>query len=360
MPNLIVVEDHIPWFGAHTGYERLVDHLPDDLRRAVLRPGTGNWSRLRGKLFSMRHGIGPAPQGHVHAVAQLGRELSRDPRAVGHILYGDHFLDYFVHLPAGARERSVLTLHQPRAVWTGPRLAALRDVPHRIFLFSPAPADFPDHPDGWTTRILHGVDITFFRPAPHAPERRVLFSGVHLRNVEMLEAVAAEMLRRDPTVVFDMLVPTARRNLPAFENLLGRDNICWHANLSDVQLRSLYWRAAVMFLPLHDSGANTAVVEALACGLPIVTTDVGGIRDYGGGVVFPLVANHDVGSALELISGLLDDSVARSRQAAAQRAFAVANLDWAKIAREHVAAYARLAGSTAAESRRSGAPAHDG
>ena len=53
-------------------------------------------------------------------------------------------------------------------------------------------------------------------------------------------------------------------------------------------------RSHLMLLPMNDSGANTAVVEALASGLPIATTDVGGIRDYGGGSIFPVVPNnHD-------------------------------------------------------------------
>jgi len=36
-------------------------------------------------------------------------------------------------------------------------------------------------------------------------------------------------------------------------------------------------------MPMKSSGANNAIVEALACGLTVVTTDVGGICDYGGG-----------------------------------------------------------------------------
>jgi glycosyltransferase involved in cell wall biosynthesis len=63
-----------------------------------------------------------------------------------------------------------------------------------------------------------------------------------------------------------------------------------------------------MLLPMNDSGANTAVVEALSCGLPIATTDVGGIRDYGGEDLFPIVANNDDASMVALVSQYLNDA----------------------------------------------------
>ena len=56
---------------------------------------------------------------------------------------------------------------------------------------------------------------------------------------------------------------------------------------------------------MSDSGANNAIVESLACGLPVITTDVGGIRDYGGGTIYPVVANEDDDGMIGLVEQYL-------------------------------------------------------
>jgi glycosyltransferase involved in cell wall biosynthesis len=84
------------------------------------------------------------------------------------------------------------------------------------------------------------------------------------------------------------------------------------------------------------------VVEALSCGLPILTTDVGGIRDYGGGTVFPVVGNNTDEAMLELVERYLDNSAWRDQVVLACRRFAEQTLAWPLVARRHMEIYSEL------------------
>ena len=45
-------------------------------------------------------------------------------------------------------------------------------------------------------------------------------------------------------------------------------NVFFHENLSDEGLLEQYQTSNVLLIPMNDSGANTAIVQALAAGLP--------------------------------------------------------------------------------------------
>ena len=45
-------------------------------------------------------------------------------------------------------------------------------------------------------------------------------------------------------------------------------------------LRALYHLSDLFFLPFVDAVANNAIVESIACGVPVVVSDVGSLRDY--------------------------------------------------------------------------------
>jgi glycosyltransferase involved in cell wall biosynthesis len=342
-PLLHVLEDRIPWFGRYNGYEQLWRYLPGDQEFRLIRPQPGWLPRLRGKWFSLRHGLGPGQQSHADAASRLARALERSTAAVGHVLYGEHFLRFLGRLPARVLQRCAVTLHQPRAHWKAADLEVLRRIPHRIFLFSPAPGSFEPHPEGSTSVLLHGVDTDFFAPADlasHPP--RILYSGVHLRNLAMLERVVERLLAGHRELVVDMLVPVAQRQREEFLRLSRHQRVVWHAGLDEHRLLALYRHSTAMLLPMQDSGANTAVVEALSCGLPVVTTDVGGIRDYGGGAHYPVVANDDDDAMLALLHRLLGEPQYRAAAAKSARALALSRLDWRLVARQHVAAYGAL------------------
>jgi len=94
-------------------------------------------------------------------------------------------------------------------------------------------------------------------------------------------------------------------------------------------------------LPLIDTSANNALVEAMSCGTVPVVNEVGGVSDYGGGQVFPMAANAE--AMLELMAGYLNDPARIAQCAKACRAFALEKLDWRIIREQHLKLYQQVA-----------------
>lgn len=141
---------------------------------------------------------------------------------------------------------------------------------------------------------------------------------------------------------FDLLVPISRRDVPGLRELRYHPQVKWHSDLDDTELLDLHHQASLLLLPMNDSGANTAVVEALACGLPVVTTDVGGIRDYGGGCIYPIVPNNCDDAMIGLVEQYLSKPDWRDQIAQRSRKFAEETLAWPLLAKKHLEVYREL------------------
>jgi glycosyltransferase involved in cell wall biosynthesis len=266
-----------------------------------------------------------------------------------HILYAENHAQFWKDYPSSLHSRTILTFHQPSSRWPKHFHQSVQWVRHAILLYTRDYTDFQTiMPQANIHVIRHGVDVSFFKPAPglmhtlSPPHLRLLYNGVHLRNTEMLRRVVLSILHLFPSIHFDFLVPVHRRNTSVFGDLLEHPRITWHAGLNNQQLLSLYQNAYALLLPMNDSGANTAVVEALACGLPVITTDVGGIRDYGGGSVFPVVANNDDDAMIALVHEFIQNQEWRDVMSAKVRHYAVNHLAWPVVAQQHVAVYQSL------------------
>jgi len=335
----------MPWFGAWTGYENLAPHLSRIMNTGLIWESKGLRARITGRTASLlmghRRNNSALSAGRVRASLRMA--LTGCPL---HILYGEAHLPEWGDFPERLRKRTLLTLHQPFRRWDHARLESLRKFRHAICLSSAETALFQDRmaPGARVRFIPHGAETGFFQPGRPDETPRLLYSGVHLRNVPMLARIAASLRTSHPQVVIDALVPQARRTGPHFEYLQGLPNIRWHEGLDDGSLLSLYQRSYLLLLPMNESSANTAVVESLSCGLPIVTTDVGGIRDYGGGSIYPVVANNDDSSMLELIERYLSSPKFRKSAGEACREFAVRELNWERIAAEHASFYQEVWG----------------
>jgi glycosyltransferase involved in cell wall biosynthesis len=250
-----------------------------------------------------------------------------------------------VHWLTDSREQVPVigTVHLPPAQWSGEYRRALQRLSHAIVYYRAGARALAEIlPPERIHFVPLGVDTGFFSPSrEQATQPRFLFAGVYQRNTAMLARVVRRLAERRSDVAFDFLVPEYRRNKPGLIELRNHPAIRWHAGLSDDDLTGLYRQSTALLLPMDDSGANTAVVESLASGLPVITTDVGGIRDYGGGSVFPIVENNDDGAMLNLLERALDDAAWRNDIADRCRRFAEQELSCALMAQRHADVYTR-------------------
>ncbi len=347
--EVVFLTNEVHWFGTHTGFQRLPHLLdPTQIRARIVSPKRDLPSRMLGKAFSMMRGHGVQPQDHAFARARAELALHLDHRRWAHLIYGELHMDYWRDAPATILDRTLVSAHQPPSHWGQASARKLDSYRHLHVLWQKDMDWFQSHlTHGEITFIHHGVDTEFFTPAstpPPHPPFRLLYAGVHLRNVAMLKRVVLALCEQRKDIEFDFLVPEDRRTEPELADLQGHPRVTWHARLNDEQLRELYRRAFLLVLPLNDSGANTAVIEALSCGLPLVTTDVGGIRDYGGGTLYPVVANNNDDAMIGLVENYLAKPAQRQITSENCRAFAETTLAWPLILEQHLAHYRRLMG----------------
>jgi glycosyltransferase involved in cell wall biosynthesis len=341
--SLLILLDRISWFGAHTGYEQLTRFLPNDTESCVVSPRHGKLARYSGSAYGRLHGrMGRGATDLSELEFHLRHKLQRPQTS--HVLYLETHLNLLNSWPK-APNQMVGTIHLPASVWKPEQLESLSRLTSALILYLRDIPFFENYiGKGRMKFIHHGADVEFFRPdfAQVQMPPRILYSGVYLRNEPMLVRVLQRLAGKIPELRFDLLVPQHHRVSPALAPLRQHPSVTWHGGLNDEELRALYQCSYLMMLPMNDSGANTSVVEALASGLPIVTTNVGGIEDYGGGKIFQTVANNDDQAMVSLVEQYLAKLAWRDEIARKCRQFAEDTLAWPGVMQKHLDAYREL------------------
>ncbi len=307
----------------------------------------------------------PTPAARAHAVAALAALPEHTPVLADGLAFGA-MADEAER--EGARLRFVGLVHHPLALETGVSgedadrlfeserraLATTRGVvvTSAATVASVLPYGVP-------------VDrIAVVRPgtAPAAVATGTRDAGGPDTPVELL-AVATLTERKGYDVLLDALAPIARlpwrltcaggdtlhppttQALSAQVARLGlADRVAFSGSLDAAALDAAYDRADVFVLPTRHEGYGMAIAEAVARGLPVVSTPTGAIPELVDDTSGALVPIDDVAALTAALTRVVGDDAERRRLAAGARARRATLPTWTDAARQMADALTRFAG----------------
>ncbi len=341
--NVILVSRRWSHHAAHSGYDLLDRYVGTPLTAPAALPALLP-ERL---LWLLNHDM--AGYDRVAAALELmaARHMARHRKNLYHIIYADNSYKYLGLLNGWRGHKVVATYHHPPsklAAWVQStdalaRLSAVITVASNQHCFFGRVL-----PPERIACIPVPVDTGFFVPPADFSQREAalcLFVGAHLRDLKTLAALMEDARLVAPELRFALVLQPD--NSSAFDHVVA--NFTMHIGLTETELLRLYQRATVLVQPLLDGTANIAVLEAMSCGLPIVVTDIGGIRDYVDQSCARFVPPFRADTMLEAVVDLVRNRAVRMRMSVAARRRALA-FDWKLVTERIRELYARVSEAT--------------
>jgi glycosyltransferase involved in cell wall biosynthesis len=194
-----------------------------------------------------------------------------------------------------------------------------------------------------------GVDVHALQPQAEPPGApTIAFVGRLLADKGIRTLIEAHrLLRRRGSDVELLIAGTPDPANPASVSeqeaagWVREAGITWLGHVEDIS--ALWGRAHIAVLPSRREGLPKSLLEAAACGRPMIATDVPGCRE----IVIPsdtglLVPYDDPPALAQAIEALAASPALRARYGAAARALAVARFSAEAIGRQTVDLYRNL------------------
>ena len=232
----------------------------------------------------------------------------------------------------------------------------LADVPDAVFAVSEQVSQYCTRVDGIAPQrvrtIYSGLDLARWplRVASQTPERLVRVVTVgnirHVKGHDVLIRAAATVLQQCPDVSFKIVGEVLEEKY--FEGL--------RSLASELQLTDRFTFAGgsaaigehlaesdIFVLPSRSEGFSNAIIEAMAAGLPVIATDVGGNREaVAPGVNGFLVPSDDPAALASALKTLVAEPELRMGMGTAGRQIAENRFSDEVMMRNTVAVYDQL------------------
>ena len=181
-------------------------------------------------------------------------------------------------------------------------------------------ADFGIQPSG-ISLVHNGIDVQEFRPIPEIPRRpRALMATASadapLKGLRYLLKAYARLLEDYPDL--ELLLVSKPQPGGKTERLVKSlgiaDRVKFVSGITTEQMVRYYAEATIAVVPSVYEGFGLPAGEAMACGVPVISTDGGALPEVVGdaGVIVPA---KSVSALVEAISQLLEDTEQQARLA---------------------------------------------
>lgn len=329
----------------HSGYSRTAEYGARIFNSEIIKvskPLPKSIIRER-ILWRLADGTPGYDRASMAAELKVAWQILRERDYIYHFLYGETTYHYAGHLNNLRGNRLVATFHQPpvgirKAVhidWHIQQLSAVICVGRNQQEYFKGKLD-----DDRIFFVPLGVDTEYYTP-PASFEKRnpnlCLFVGTNYRDFPTLRGVIDLVAYHRPQVQFIALTSSK-----SFERLGQHPNLTLLSGIPESELYNLYQTAALMVMPLHDATANNAILESMACGLPMVITDVGAVGDYVNPESAVLISPNDSRGMAEAVLDLMESPSERQKLAVESRKQAV-KFAWPDVVQQLRSVYEAVA-----------------
>jgi glycosyltransferase involved in cell wall biosynthesis len=342
--RVFLVNHHFANIADHSGYDKIERYMGEPVALSSATRWLGETVlRVPAKLVSWYGGSFEYSRHDFVKEWQVALHMCRHRNAIYHFVHGEKSLKLLAPFNGFRGHRMIATFHHPPShfTWLFRSTRHLRHLSHAIALAGNQ-VEFLEGivGKGKVSLVLHGVDTDYFTPAaglrdPDAPPCCV-FAGRHMRDFQNLPAIVSGILANHPRAEFTLI--SSDRNC---ERVASHNRVRWLREIPDDQYLQILQQSDIMVLPLVESVAVNSVLEAMACGVPVVTNH-GGVDDYLGTDSGMLLPTGDVKGMVQAALDLLQDRRARTGMGQAARRRAL-ELSWPRIAEKLSEVYGRIA-----------------
>ena len=193
--------------------------------------------------------------------------------------------------------------------------------------------------------IPNGVDPLFLIPRPFQDKKRNGFRMITVaRLVERkgIQDVLKALAQLQDSDISLLIVGTGNyesRLKKLCEDLSLQNVVSFYGCCRPQKLPELLIQHDVFILTSLAESFGTAFIEAMACGLPIIGSNTGGISDFVGEENGILIHPRDIGQIKQAIITLKKSHHLRIHMQLANRKKIIENYSWENVAKQHIELY---------------------